>query len=180
MCYYLTIWFRNITQKLIQVHASMYCILGVLYSSRLHHTVKRCCAFVLVKLCFCFFLQSECHLIYSIIIIDCIYCPPLQNSHPFLSHRKPHDSSVRHPSHSSRIHGIFHLHATLLLPQPILDVLPPWTRGCASSVGGICKNAVITQSQCWASYSKNVIYCSLLVTPFKSNIVTLLITFWQQ
>ncbi len=26
--------------------------------------------------------------------------------------------------------------------------------------------------QCWASYSKNVIYYSLLVTPFKSNIVT--------
>ncbi len=35
-------------------------------------------------------------------------------------------------------------------------------------------------SQCWASYSKNVIYYSLLVTTFKSNIVTLLITFWQQ
>ncbi len=34
--------------------------------------------------------------------------------------------------------------------------------------------------QCWASYSKNVIYYSLLVTPFKSNIVTLLITVWQQ
>ncbi len=45
------IWFRNITQKLIQVHASMYCILGVLYSSRLHHTVKRCT----LKLCFFFF-----------------------------------------------------------------------------------------------------------------------------
>ncbi len=26
--------------------------------------------------------------------------------------------------------------------------------------------------QCWVSYSKNVIYYSLLVTPFKSNIVT--------
>ncbi len=37
-----------------------------------------------------------------------------------------------------------------------------------------------TGQQCWASYSKNVIYYSLLVTPFKSNIVTLLITFWQQ
>ncbi len=34
--------------------------------------------------------------------------------------------------------------------------------------------------QCWASYSKNVIYYSLLVTPFKSNIVTLLIIFWQE
>ncbi len=34
--------------------------------------------------------------------------------------------------------------------------------------------------QCWASYSKNVIYYSLLVTRFKSNIVTLLVTFWQQ
>ncbi len=34
--------------------------------------------------------------------------------------------------------------------------------------------------QCWASYSKNVVYYSLLVTPFKSTIVTLLITFWQQ
>ncbi len=30
----------------------------------------------------------------------------------------------------------------------------------------------ITCVQCWASYSKNVIYYSLLVTPFKSNIVT--------
>ncbi len=30
--------------------------------------------------------------------------------------------------------------------------------------------------QCWACYAKNVIYYSLLVTPFKSNIVTLLIT----
>ncbi len=38
----------------------------------------------------------------------------------------------------------------------------------------------ISNSQCWASYSKNVIYYSLLVTPFKSNIVTLLVTFWQQ
>ncbi len=38
----------------------------------------------------------------------------------------------------------------------------------------------ITHNQCWASYSKNVIYYSLLVTPFESNIVTLLITFWQQ
>ncbi len=34
-----------------------------------------------------------------------------------------------------------------------------------------------TNTQCWASYSKNVIYYSLLVTPFKCNIVTLLITF---
>ncbi len=34
--------------------------------------------------------------------------------------------------------------------------------------------------QCWASYSNNVIYYSLLVINFKSNIVTLLITFWQQ
>ncbi len=33
--------------------------------------------------------------------------------------------------------------------------------------------------QCWASYSNNVIYYSLLVTPFKSNIVTFRITFWQ-
>ncbi len=41
-----------------------------------------------------------------------------------------------------------------------------------------CKE--VYESQCWASYSKNVIYYSLLVTPFKSNIVTLLITFWQQ
>ncbi len=40
--------------------------------------------------------------------------------------------------------------------------------------------AQITAEQCWASYSNNVIYYSLLVTPFKSNIVTLLITFWQQ
>ncbi len=29
--------------------------------------------------------------------------------------------------------------------------------------------------QCWASYSNNVIYYSLLVTHFKSNIVTLLL-----
>ncbi len=36
------------------------------------------------------------------------------------------------------------------------------------------------RDQCWASYSKNVIYYSLLVTPFKRNIVTLLITFCQQ
>ncbi len=34
--------------------------------------------------------------------------------------------------------------------------------------------------QWWASYPNNVICYSLLVTPFKSNIVTLLITFWQQ
>ncbi len=33
-----------------------------------------------------------------------------------------------------------------------------------------------TLAQCWARYSNNVIYHSLLVTPFKSNIVT----FWQQ
>ncbi len=38
----------------------------------------------------------------------------------------------------------------------------------------------VDQHQCWASYSNNIIYYSLLVTPFKSNIVTLLITFWQQ
>ncbi len=42
---------------------------------------------------------------------------------------------------------------------------------------GYCQ---LPHNQCWASYSKNVIYYSLLVTPFKSNIVTLLITFWQQ
>ncbi len=39
---------------------------------------------------------------------------------------------------------------------------------------------IIAGDQCWASYLKNVIYYSLLVTPFKSNIVALLITFWQQ
>ncbi len=38
----------------------------------------------------------------------------------------------------------------------------------------------MSHRQCWASYSNNVIYYSLLVTPFKSNIVNLLITFWQQ
>ncbi len=40
--------------------------------------------------------------------------------------------------------------------------------------------SLVTCKQCWASYSKNVIYYSLLVTTFKINIVTLLITFWQQ
>ncbi len=39
---------------------------------------------------------------------------------------------------------------------------------------------IMTADQCWASYSNNVIYYSLLVTPFKSNIATLLITLWQQ
>ncbi len=34
---------------------------------------------------------------------------------------------------------------------------------------------IITNDQCWASYSKNVIYYSLLVTPFKSNIVIMLL-----
>ncbi len=38
----------------------------------------------------------------------------------------------------------------------------------------------VAHHQCWASYSNNVIYYALLVSPFKSNIVTLLITFWQQ
>ncbi len=34
------------------------------------------------------------------------------------------------------------------------------------------KLVVTCKEQCWVSYSKNVIYDSSLVTPFKSNIVT--------
>ncbi len=41
---------------------------------------------------------------------------------------------------------------------------------------GLCAfNTPELNIQCWASYSKNVIYYSLLVTPFKSNIVTYLL-----
>ncbi len=36
--------------------------------------------------------------------------------------------------------------------------------------------SLLYDNQCWASYSNNVIYYSLLVTPFKSNIVTLLLS----
>ncbi len=58
-------------------------------------------------------------------------------------------------------------------------------RGVLAKTGLLAAHIVEVQDklgnwQCWASYSNNVIYYSLLVTPFKSNIVTLLITFWQQ
>lgn len=77
------------------------------------------------------------------LIIACVYFKYTLKSLPFLTHRKSYDSSVCHPSNSSRMHRIFHLYTTLLLSQPILDVLPPWTRGRASSVGRICKNTFI-------------------------------------
>ncbi len=38
------------------------------------------------------------------------------------------------------------------------------------------KQTLVSNKQCWASYSKNVIYYSLLVTtPFKSDIVLYLL-----
>ncbi len=54
-----------------------------------------------------------------------------------------------------------------------------WWNNISSTVTDI-STFNVSGKQCWASYSTNVIYYSLLVTPFKSNIVTLLITFWQQ
>ncbi len=91
---------------------------------------------------------------------------------------KPFLRSLLWPVGLNGLRNLWNLQTTR--KQFVVSRLILRAESCVSGIYSGVWGDAMSHRQCWASYSNNVIYYSLLVTPFKSNIVNLLITFWQQ